>query len=84
MVFYMDKEDNNKNSSLIKLKCAYCKYNCTIFKNKKLNSSYQNPIEEHAQLSAKCEIVKEKRKSADTNEQYLNQPTIHGKVIIIE
>lgn len=43
--------------ALLHLKCAYCPYECLIFKNSLQNTFFKSPIDEHFQKSAKiCPI----------------------------
>ena len=52
--------DKNSNSTIIKLQCAFCDYNCTIFNKSSLNQNYEIPEEEHLKKYPNCEINKDK------------------------
>jgi hypothetical protein len=55
--FYL-VNDTNLNSSLRKIKCFYCDYECIIFRKGLLNNNYETPFDDHLLKSQNCELMR--------------------------
>ena len=67
--------------NLIKLKCAFCSYECTVFTQGTINSNYEEPVKDHCERSTQCVMVNTSDKTIKKSVSEANNLAGHNSLI---